>query len=292
MKQSSKNSVVVLCTFGAALLIVFVMLRVDFVRANAGVTRNASGSQANSIQLEIDKQKQRLTSTEVEERRDALLRLKALNRPEAARVALGALNDLDSLVRATAASALSALPPDESATALIPLLNDKDEFVRREAAYALGHTMSHRAVPGLIERLNTDKEDGVRGAAATALGRIGDEAAVVALTQVLSEPRSARGRKGLLKRKAGLNEYVLRAAARSLGQIGSRAGVPALITALATESLPDDVRREAARSLGVIGDPSSVPALKAAMLARDPYLSRIAYESLRKIAPSELKTPS
>ena len=254
--------------------------------------KRQSPTSLTPLQLEIENQRQRLNSLEVEERRDAVMRLGGLRRPEASKAALAALSDPVPIVRATAAAAILSLPGNESAAALIPLLNDKDEFVRQEASYALGTTGSRSAVTPLIERLTTDKKNGVRGAAATALGQIGDEAAVTVLAQVLF-PRGfdQQSRKSRI-RKAKENQFVLKAVAHSLGQVGSRAGVPALIYALSTDAFPDDVRREAARALGLIGDPSAVPALQAATDARDPYLSRIAYEALRKIAPKEARIPS
>jgi HEAT repeat protein len=254
--------------------------------------KHQSQTSLTPLQFEIEKQRQRLSSLEGEERRDAVMRLGGLRRPEASKAALAALNDPVPIVRAAAAVAILSLPADEGAAALIPLLSDKDEFVRREASYALGKTKSRSAVTPLIERLTTDKENGVRGAAATALGQIGDETAVAVLAQVLSPGDFIQPSRKTRIRKAKENQFVLKAVARSLGQIGSRAGVPALIYALSTDSLSDDVRREAARSLGLIGDPSAVPALRAATDARDPYLSRIAYEALRKIAPKEARIPS
>jgi HEAT repeat protein len=125
-----------------------------------------------------------------------------------------------------------------------------------------------------------DKEDGVRAAAAVALGHIADEAAVVSLASTLAPDLSERRSS---KRKREQNVFVLRAAAVSLGQIGSRAATPALISALTNEKLDSDVRREAARSLGMIGDPAAVPALRAASTAADPFLARLAFEALRKI---------
>ena len=125
-----------------------------------------------------------------------------------------------------------------------------------------------------------DKEDGVRGAAAVALGHIQDEAAVIALVGTLAPELSAPANK---KRKREANVFVLRAAAVALGQIRSRAGTAALISALNNEKLPSDVRREAARSLGLIGDPSASSALKAATTASDPFLAEIAHASLKKI---------
>jgi HEAT repeat protein len=68
--------------------------------------------------------------------------------------------------------------------------------------------------------------------------------------------------------------------------------VPALIFALSDEKAGDDVRREAALALGLIADPAAVPALKSALAARDPYLSRLAYEALLKIAPTEATRPT
>jgi len=240
------------------------------------------------LQLEIDKQRQRLSSSEVEERRDALMRLAGLRHPVASRAAVFALNDPEAIVRATATGAVQWLPTDEGAAALLPLLADKDEFVRQEAAYALGLTKSRNAVGPLIERLAKDKMDGVRGAAAVALGQIGDEAGVVSLAQTLSPQTSLPGAK--FRREK--NEFVLRAAAVSLGQIGSRAGLPALVAALEDERTTEDVRREAARSLGLIGDPAAEPALRKVLMAQDAYLSFAAFEALRRISRRQPVPPS
>src|SRR6185436_122693 len=150
-----------------------------------------------------------------------------------------------------------------------------------EAAYALGRTRSRSATAALAERLLNDKEDGVRAAAAVALGHIADEAAVVALVGTLAPELSAPANK---KRKREENVFVLRAAATALGHIKSRAGTAALIAVLNYEKLPSDVRRESARSLGLIGDETAVPALRAASTAADPYLAEIAYQALKKLS--------
>jgi HEAT repeat protein len=133
----------------------------------------------------------------------------------------------------------------------------------------------------LSDRLLTDKEAGVRGAAAVALGHIGDEAGVIALAGVLA-PQLSTPAQG--KRKREDNEFVMRAAAVALGQIKSRAGVPALLAVVSNEKSPADVRREAVRALGLIGDPSAIPALKSASISEDPFLSQLAHESLRKLS--------
>jgi HEAT repeat protein len=237
------------------------------------------------LQMAIEEQRQRLSSADVEGRREALMQLRALQRPEASRVALSALNDSEPIVRATAVAAVLWLPTDESAAGLIPLLSDKDEFVRQQTAYALGHTKSHSAVAALIERL-TDKKDSVRGAAAVALGQIADDTAVTSLAAVLNPQAGLTSAKKSQKGKREQNPFVLRSAARSLGQIGNRAGLPALVSLLQDESAESDLRREAAFALGEIGDASATPALRNAETAGDPYLAEAAHQAIKKISRS------
>lgn len=254
------------------------LLGVAMFCAGQSVVLAQTTNRLTPIQQRIEKQRQRLASSDPEERRDALMKLGAMKHPDASRAALPALNDADPVVRVTAAHSIETLPPADAAAALIPLLTDKQEVVRREAAHALGATRSRTAVQPLIELLNTDKEGAVRAAAATALGRIGDEAAVVPLVNVLS-PGGAKKKKS----KAGENEFVMREAARSLGQIHSRAGVAALIETLNSDANPIDVRRAAAEALGAIGDATATAALKTAVESPDPYLSQTARASLRRL---------
>jgi HEAT repeat protein len=268
-KSTKGTTVKSICAFCAFLcLLCFV--------ASAQDTRNLTPSQA-----EIERQRQRLESSDVEERRDAIMRLGSMRLAAASRAALPALSDVSPIIRATAAKAILSLDAEESVSSLLPLLNDKDEFVRREAAYALGLTRSRGATAALGDRLLNDKEDGVRAAAAVALGHIADEAAAVALVGTLAPDLSAPANK---KRKPEQNVFVLRAAATALGHIKSRAGTAALISVLSNEKLPSDVRRESARSLGLIGDRSAEPALRAASTAADPYLAQIATEALKKLS--------
>lgn len=260
------------------------------IRAQQG---GASPSALTPLQLEIEKQRRRLSSSETEERRDAVMRLGSMKRPESSRVASLALRDPASIVRATSARAVLALPADEAAAALLPLLQDRDEFVRQETAYALGETRSRQAVAPLVTLLEKEKQDGVRGAVAVALGQIGDEAAVIPLAELLDRRVAAPGLLNRLRRKKkDENEFVRRAAAHSLGQIGSRASIPALVGILEDERAPDDVRREAANSLGLIGDTAAVPALRASLTSSDPYLSRIAYDALLRINSAEATRPT
>ena len=224
-----------------------------------------------SAQDAIQKQQQRLSSSDVEERRDAIMRLGAMHLEAASRAVLPALQDPDPIVRATAVKSILSVGGEKSVGYLLPLLNDKDEFVRRETAYALGLTKSRSATAALSQRLLQDKEQGVRAAAAVALGEIADEAAVVPLVQTLTSTKKA-------------NVFVLRASAVALGKIRSRAGTAALISTLGNEKLPSDVRREAARSLGLIGDPSAADALRTASVNADPYLAEISTNALKRLS--------
>jgi HEAT repeat protein len=245
--------------------------------AAAGAPVRGQGNEGlTPVQREIEKLRERLNSGAIEERRDALMRLGNLKRPDASRIAVTGLSDLEPVVRVTAAHAILSLPPTEVVTLLDPLLQDKLEFVRREAAYALGKTRNRAALSRLTNLLASDKDPGVRGAAAVALGEIGEESAVPFLTQVLT----GRTEK---KKKAPEDAFVIRAAARSLGQIRSRAAVDVLIASLANDANDPDLRREAATALGLIGDPAAEPALQAAFSSKDPYLSEAARESLRRI---------
>jgi HEAT repeat protein len=278
--------------FSLLVLAALLFAQSETVYAGSGVGQDQGSRKSSTpMQLEIEKQGIRLSSIEVEERRDAVTRLGSMHHPDASRAALSALKDPMAIVRATASSAILSLPADESAANLIPLLADKDEFVRQEVAYALGKTRSHAAVSLLIERLLTDKKDGVRSAAAVALGEIDDSAAVSSLAYVLNpqsgQPASMPGSRKSKKSKKEQNPFVLRAAAHSLGQIKSNAALPTLLTLLQDEKAEDDIRREAAVALGMIGDHSALPALREALTARDPYLSLAAEQAIRRILHPE-----
>ncbi|MDT5271084.1 MAG: hypothetical protein QOH49_3270 [Acidobacteriota bacterium] len=253
----------------------------------------AAQSDLTPLQQEIKILTARLSSTDVEERREAVVRLGAMGRPEGSRVAAAALGDTAAIVRATAAHAVLSLPSGEAATLILPLLRDRDEFVRREAAYALGLSRSPAGVSALAAAVETDKQPSVRGAAAVALGQVGDVSAVPVLTGALARRLQASGFfNRVRRRKVEEDEFVRRAAAVSLGQIGSRDAVPVLVETLSNARTSDDVRREAARALGLIGDPAAVPALRSVLTHRDPYLSRIAFEALRKLDPLTATRPA
>ena len=229
------------------------------------------------LQRRIEQQKQRLSSADLEERRDALMKLGAMKHADASRAAVTAINDPEPMIRVTAAHAVTSLPAAEASTLLMPLLQDKLEFVRREAVFAIGQTRNRSAVQPLAELLNVEKEVSVRAAVAVALGQIRDESAVPTLANLLS------GFAPNKKSKKREDDFVMRSAAVALGEIGSRAGLQPLIAALTTETNSVDVRRSAADALGLIGDSSATPALEAALASNDQYLSDAARVALRRL---------
>ena len=244
----------------------------------AAVSVAADAQAKNSLtplQRQIELQKQRLSSADAEERRDALMKLNLMKRPEASRAAAASLNDANPSVRVAAAHALASVPSPETANALLPLLQDKLEFVRREVAYALGESGSRAAIAPLANLLGADKEMSVRAAAAVALGRIKDESAVIALAKAIDERPP--------KKKAGEYDFVRRAAIESLGEIRSPAAVSVLSSVLTNEQSSLDTRRAAATALGKIGDNSAVAALQAAVHSDDPYLAEAAREALHRL---------
>jgi HEAT repeat protein len=172
----------------------------------------------------------------IEQKRNALYELRNLSSEQASRIASIAITDSNEIIRATATHSILYLPSDESLSLLLPLLLEKFPFVRKEAAYALGKTKNKRASESLIKILQKDKDLEVRGAAAFALGLIGDPKAIDLLA-------------GSLKSK---NIFVQRSAARSLGQIGELKSLASLEAKLLDKKIDEDVRRETAWAIDEI----------------------------------------
>jgi len=122
----------------------------------------------------------------------------------------------------------------------IEALKDEDEGVRLAAAEALGEIKSPEAVPHLIEALKDEDED-VRWAAALALGEIKSPEAVPHLIEALKDE----------------DEGVRSAAAWALGEFKSPEAVPHLIEALKDEDA--SVRAAAAVALGMWADDLDIP---------------------------------
>lgn len=223
-------------------------------------------------QTDLDRLAQTVRAGSVEEKRDALYKLRNMATEEASRAAVPALKDASEIVRATATHSVLHIPGAECAALLLPLLGEKKSpYVREETAYALGKTGSPTAVEALLKVLNKDKKAEVRGAAAFALGLIGDARAVESLFAALKHK----------------NRFVQRSAARSLGQINDANAVPALVAVLNDDKRHSDVRREAAVSLGHIGGVLARSALQAQQNSPDELLANTCREALTPLLKTQ-----
>ena len=131
----------------------------------------------------------RLLSDRLKQDKDGFVRkvsafaLAELRGPDRTPALIGALKDKDAEVRGAAAVSLADHPDDGAIVALTGALSDKSEFVRAHAARALGVNgrAAAQAVPALIDLLSKGADSEVKRQAATALGQIGDRAALPAL---------------------------------------------------------------------------------------------------------------
>mmetsp|Transcript_83947 Transcript_83947/g.271263 ORF Transcript_83947/g.271263 Transcript_83947/m.271263 type:complete len:894 (+) Transcript_83947:111-2792(+) len=146
-------------------------------------------------------------------------------------------------VRCAAASSLESLGPSgaSAVSALLVCAHDPDVGVRTTASKALGTlgnfvSSSASAAEALCERL-LDTHEGVRAAAAMALGRLGVASTIPMLSEALKD----------------MNEDVRKASAIALGQMRGVAtpAIPQLTKALKDSN--EDVRQAAVVSLGLFG---------------------------------------
>jgi len=100
------------------------------------------------------------------------------------------LSDADAWVRMAAARAIGELRDKRASDTLIATLSDSDWRVRRLSAWALNEMKEAKAVAALGNLLLTDARAEVRGAAAEALGEIGNAGALPSLQQALNDSES------------------------------------------------------------------------------------------------------
>ena len=175
--------------------------------------------------------------------------------PELVSRLLRAVDDATAPVRHDAIYALGVIArpplPGEASQQLIQALDHYDPVVRAAAARVAGRLRLAAAGPALFKAVN-DSQQPVRYAAMRALGEIGDQTAVQALTQQLDHYRKGEGAwsalDGLAKVahvssipvfKARLNDrdpFIRRAAAEGLGRAGDGSATATLETAIGTES--------------------------------------------------------
>ena len=176
---------------------------------------------------------------------------------------VAALADNDASVRESAARGLGNLGVSDSAvvTALSrALADDSDDGVRRAAAWALGQLEDAAAVPALTTALKRDRDLEVRRTCAWALGQLEDHSSVDALTAVLNDPDTE------LRNKA----------VWALGQIEDARAVTALVGVLRDPDV--DTRAQAVWALGQIESKDATEALGRAASDSSPHVrSQVAW---------------
>lgn len=165
----------------------------------------------------------------------------------------------DRLTQIRAMMALEKAGAEEAVPAIVPLLQSEDEGVRAAAADALGELGGewlHEVGPAL-EACFGDPEWLVRNAAVEALGFLGHMPSRPALEDVLrSDP-----------------QWEVRAsAAEALGALGDPRALDVLEAALDDEAHP--VRAYAAFAMGQLGDASRLPAIRRRLAVEEHPLPR------------------
>ena len=191
--------------------------------------------------------------------------------PELITNLLRAVDDENAKVRHDAIYALGTIarPPvsGDAAAQLTKALDHYDPVVRAAAARVIGRLRAAGTGAALIKAVN-DSQQPVRYAAMRALGAIGDETAIQALTQQLDHYRKGEGAWSALDAlahighgssvpvfKARLTDrdpFVRRAAAEGLGRAGDTSSIATLET-LATTDSSEMVRAAAAFALQKLG---------------------------------------
>ena len=128
-------------------------------------------------------------------------------------------------IRAAAAASLNALRDERSASVLRDALNDENSAVRLQAVAALGGIKDVKAIPKLSEIVENQLEtDGIRAAAVTAIGNIGDAASEDLLIRAIDI------------RIGNISNNAIAA----LGKLKSTKIVPRLIAILENKKIPLD----------------------------------------------------
>jgi HEAT repeat protein len=155
---------------------------------------------------------------------------------------------------------------------LATTLRDEKKGIRAESAYAIGILGGGSAVPALVAATQ-DPEADVRGAAATAIGKVGTAEDGKALIPLIATGESASVRNRALS---------------AIGVLRVRAAGPAL-----REGYDANKRRELGMrflaALSRIGDPAQGDLFRDLLSSTDPEVRRLAVEGLGRIAdPSTL----
>jgi HEAT repeat protein len=248
-----------------------------------------------------------LSKGSTEEKRDALASIRAGGDVSSATLALISFADRNPVIRATAIGAASNAPTDLLVAELKKLVKDRSIAVRKEAVAALGKLGDSDSAGILRDRLKRERNREVRASIIIGLGLAGSKNDIPNLFSRLT----VRGTES--------NEFERSMSARAIGQIirrshgespvetipfsfnpispSSRSEELALSSAEEFDQFEDSViqialsareyvsvRRECAFLLGEGGGTASRIALETLRNDADLYLSRIAEESLLRIA--------
>jgi hypothetical protein len=174
------------------------------------------------------------------------------------------LDDNNSGVGASSASALGIIGDVRAVEPLIKKLDDDDSHVRRSSAEALGRLGDVRAVEPLIRKLK-DYDSNVRSNSVEALGRIRDERAIDPLIECLDD----------------LSKEVISSSAYVLGMIGNSKAVEPLINIL--DDPNDRVGQTSAQALGKIGDERAIEPLTKRLKDDNAFVRRFSKEAIDAI---------
>ncbi|MDD4004104.1 MAG: HEAT repeat domain-containing protein [Elusimicrobiaceae bacterium] len=172
-------------------------------------------------------------------------------------------------VRLSAAKALAKLSSDamraEAAKTVLPLLTSEDRLARASALDAAGSLKLKDAVLILLDILKNEK-DPLRSRAASALGQIGDPAAIKPLLQAMSSP----------------GDWQLQAAAAAaLGELQYKPAAPVIIDLYKNANLAAKITL--ARALGTLKSTEAVSALGAGAADSDLRVKLTAIAALKEI---------
>lgn len=185
---------------------------------------------------------------------------------------VAALRDPSPRVRRQAAESLGKIGSEDAARALIRHIVDNPELAEEEAIAALGDAPHAEAVPILVQFLQNPRAS-LRRAAAKALGRVGDPAALGPLSKATAEPGDTDLRRAAIQAlrimearevasvfaDALLDPHpsVRTAAAEAVGELELRGLAPTIRQSI--EWFPDDALSEMAYALGCVGDVQDLP---------------------------------
>lgn len=205
------------------------------------------------------------------------------------------LEDENSSMRIGAARALGNGQDGRAVVPLIGALQDENISVGAEAAASLGKLNDTRAIGPLIEALD-ENETPLQKTAAASLARIG-EPAVEPLIQALAGDKSERGAAAwalgeignvraaepLMQLFKSSDEKTRKNVVEALARLNDTGSVEQMIQILADRQEKSDLRMDAASALGALGDSRARSALLDAMTESDTMIQMRAAEALTEL---------